>query len=166
VVRAASDVASSSSTRPSCGRGDDFLVVVPKDGRSGHELCRGLREPVLHLQRLRIERDDRVRFAVAVVWPAPIAANSVPLDANATAPTTGPPLVFHDTTGFVSLSRSIAQTPCGAPPQPADVAVYNMVSTAIGEDHRAFAGRNRAGRCMSFPDGRPSTCSMPSLVIT
>src|SRR6185295_4239875 len=75
-----------------------------------------------------------------VVWPAPMAANSVPSDANATAPTTGPPLVFHDTTGFASLSRSIAQTACGAPPQPANVAVYNIVSTAVGDDHLAFAG--------------------------
>ena len=50
--------------------------------------------------------------------------------------------------------------------QPADVAAYNVVPTAIGEDHLAFAGRNDAGRCMSFPDGRPSTWSMPSLVIT
>jgi len=55
--------------------------------------------------------------------PAPIAANSVPSGANATAPTTGPPLVFHETTGFDSLSRSIAQTPFGAPPQPPAVAV-------------------------------------------
>ena len=78
----------------------------------------------------------------------------MPSDANATAPTTGPPLVFHDTTGFVSLSRSIAHTAFGAPPQPADVAAYSVVPTAIGEDHRAFAGRNGAGRWMSLPDGQ------------
>ena len=36
---------------------------------------------------------------------------SVPSDVKATAPTTSPPFVFHDTTGFASLSRSIAQTP-------------------------------------------------------
>src|SRR3954464_1879799 len=82
---------------------------------------------------------------------------------NATAPTTPPPLVFHDTTGFASLSRSIAHTAPGAPPQSDDVAAYNMVFTATGADHRALAGRNCAGRWMSLPDGRPTTRSMPSL---
>jgi hypothetical protein len=75
-------------------------------------------------------------------------------------------LVFHDTTGFVSLSRSIAKIPFGAPPQAADVEAYSMVPTAIGEDHFALAGRNDAGRWMSLPDCKPSTWSMPSLVIT
>ena len=46
-------------------RGHDLLVPVPDDGRPGRELCSGLREPVLQLERLRIERDDRVRFALA-----------------------------------------------------------------------------------------------------
>jgi len=50
--------------------------------------------------------------------------------------------------------------------QEAWVAAHNIVSTAIGEDHLAFAGRNDAGRWMTFPDGRPSTWSTPSLVIT
>ena len=46
-------------------RCDDLPVAVPEDRRSGHELGGRLREPVLHLQRLGIERDDRVRLAVA-----------------------------------------------------------------------------------------------------
>src|SRR5262245_47441792 len=79
-----------------------------------------------------------------VVRPAPIAATSVPSDPNAIAPTTGPPSVFHDLTGFASLSRSIAQMPFGARPQPADVAAYNVVSIAIGDVHFALAGRNSA----------------------
>src|SRR3954462_14185708 len=91
---------------------------------------------------------------------------SVLSDLNATAPTTPPPLVFHDTTGLASVSRSIPHTAAGALPQPADVAAYSIVFTAIGADQRALAGRNAAGRWMSLPDGRPTTCSMPSLEIT
>src|SRR5262245_6420016 len=105
-------------------------------------------------------------FPSPVVRPAPIAATSVPSDANAIAPTTGPPLVFQDMTRFASLSRSTPQTAFGARPQPADVAAYNVVSIAIDDVHFEFAGRNSAGRCISFPEGRPSTCSMPSLEIT
>ena len=101
-----------------------------------------------------------------VVLPAPIAATSVPSCMNATAPTTSPPFVFHDTTGFASLSRSIAHTALGAPPQFPDVAAYIVVPTAIGADQRELAGTNCAGFCMSFPDGRPTTCSMPSLETT
>ena len=71
---------------------------------------------------------------------------SVPSDVNATAPTTPPPFVFHDTTGFASLSRSIAHTPSGAPPHFPDVAAYSVVSTATGADHFEFAGRKGAGR--------------------
>src|SRR3954467_6765613 len=56
--------------------------------------------------------------------PAPIAAIRVPDDVNATAPATAPPLVFHETNGFASLSRSIAHTPSGAPPHFPAVAVY------------------------------------------
>src|SRR5260221_5568111 len=52
-----------------------------------------------------------------VAVPGPIAATTVPSLANASRPTIGPPLLFHDTTGLPSLSRSIAQTPFGAPPQ-------------------------------------------------
>ena len=46
-------------------RGHDVPIVVPEDRRAGDELRRRLREPVLQLQRLRVERDDRVRLAVA-----------------------------------------------------------------------------------------------------
>jgi hypothetical protein len=41
----------------------------------------------------------------------------LPPGVRATAPTIEPPFVFHDVTGFASLSRSIAHTPFGAPPQ-------------------------------------------------
>src|SRR5262245_25508009 len=84
-------------------------------------------------------------FPFPLTWPGPIAAISVPADVKATAPTALPPLVFHDTTGFASLSRSMAHTPPGAPPQFPLVAAYNVVSTAIGDVQREFAGRNGAG---------------------
>ena len=138
------------------GGGDDFLTVVAKDRRAGDEIRIGLREPVLRLQRLRIERDDRAGLAVPGRLASADAATSVPSCVNATAPTTSPPLVFHDTTGFASLSRSIAHTALGAPPQFPDVAVYIVVPTAIGADQRELAGTNCAGFCMSLPDGRPS----------
>ena len=59
-----------------------------------------------------------------------------------------------------------AWTPLDAPPQLAEVAAYSVVPTAIGADHFEFGGRNGAGRWMSLPDGRPRTCSMPSLDTT
>src|SRR6187401_1874479 len=101
-----------------------------------------------------------------VALPAPTAATSVPSWVNATAPTTSPPFDFHDTTGFASLSRSIAHTALGAPPQPPEVEVYIVVPTATGADQRELAGTNSAGFCMSFPEGRPTTWSMPSLDMT
>src|SRR4051812_16819279 len=104
-------------------------------------------------------------FPSPLVWPGPIAATSVLSELNATAPITPPPLVFHDTPGFASLSRSMAHTAAGAPPQSRDVAAYSVVFTPTGADHRALAGRNAAGRWMSLPEGRPTTCSMPSLEI-
>src|SRR5262249_7999977 len=51
----------------------------------------------------------------------PIAAKTVPSAANASRPTIGPPLLFHETTGLPSLSRSIAHTAFGALPQVAPV---------------------------------------------
>src|SRR5688500_9136734 len=81
-----------------------------------------------------------------VIGPGPIAAINVPPVVNATAPTTPPPFVFHETTGFASLSRSMAHTAFGAPPQAPEVAAYRVVSTAIGADHFELAGRNGAGR--------------------
>src|SRR5438874_860392 len=91
---------------------------------------------------------------------------SDPSVVNAIAPTTAPPFVFHDTTGFASLSRSMPHTASGAPPHLPDVAAYSVVFTPIGDDHFAFGGRNSAGRWMSLPDARPTTCSTPSLAIT
>ncbi len=98
-----------------------------------------------------------------VAVPEPTAAKSVPSVANATRPTIGPPLLFHDATGLPSLSRSIAQTAFGAPPQLPEVVAYSVVFTAMVSVHVALAGMNSAGFCMSFPDGRPRTCRMPSL---
>src|ERR671930_217449 len=76
-------------------------------------------------------------FPSAFIRPGPTAAIRVPSVVNAIAPTTGPPLVFHDTTGLVSLSRSMPHTPSGAPPHLPDVAAYSIVLTPIGDDHFA-----------------------------
>ena len=48
---------------------------------------------------------------------------AVPLVAKATDPMGSPPLVFHETTAFVSLDALIAQMPLAAPPHPWLVAV-------------------------------------------
>src|SRR5690242_13607459 len=77
-----------------------------------------------------------------VALPAPTVASSVPSVVNATAPTMAPPLLFHETTGLASLSRSIAHTPAAAPPHSADVAAYSVVSMAMGDVHVELAGRN------------------------
>ena len=50
--------------RPSLCRCNDVLSVVAEDRRAGHEFCRRLREPVFQLQRLCVERHDRVRLAI------------------------------------------------------------------------------------------------------
>jgi hypothetical protein len=52
-----------------------------------------------------------------VAVPGPIAANNEPPVPKAMRPTIGPPLLFHETTGFCSLARSIAHTAFGAPAQ-------------------------------------------------
>jgi hypothetical protein len=77
-----------------------------------------------------------------------------------------PPFVRYDTTGLLGLSRSIAYTAFGAPLQFPLVAAYIIVPTATALDDCALAGRNGAGRCMSLPVCRPTTCSMPSAETT
>src|SRR6516225_3436654 len=103
-----------------------------------------------------------MRAGWSAAAPRPTVAMTVPSLVSAMAPTIGP-VLFHDTTGLLSLSRSIAHTASGAPPQPPDVDVYSIVPTAIGSDQRELAGRNGAGFCRSLPDCRPITCSTPLL---
>ena len=94
----------------------------PETARRRRELHTGLPEPIFQGERLRIERDDRVGVAPGRDGPGPIATMAVPLVAKATDPMGEPPLVFHETTGFVSLEMSIAQMPSAAPPHPLLVA--------------------------------------------
>ncbi len=49
-------------------RRHNFLVLVLKDSWSGRKLCRGVREPVLELQGLRVQCNDSVGFPVSRDW--------------------------------------------------------------------------------------------------
>src|SRR5437588_8687806 len=85
-------------------------------------------------------------YALAFEDPAPggegpIAATTVPSVVKAMLPTGLPLPVFHETTGFASLDRSIAHTAFGAPPQLPTVDVYSTSLTARGSVHRAPAGK-------------------------
>ena len=107
--------------RPSWPRIDVFAVGV-EDRRTGHEFRRGCVNQSFNCRVFASSATIALALPSPVVLPAPIAAMSVPSDVKATSPITSPPLVFHDTTGFASLSRSIAQTAVGALPQFPDVA--------------------------------------------
>ena len=54
-------------------------------------------------------------FGSSVTMPLVTTATTVPSVVSATGPT-GLPVVLYDTTGFVSLARSIAKTASARPP--------------------------------------------------
>ena len=159
--------ASSSRTRPSfVAAATMSLSSCLKDRRSGHELRRGLREPVLQLQRFRIERDDRIRLAVAARLAGTDRGDerAVRRERHGADDAAAVRLPRHDGLRIaVEIDRPhAARRAAAVPPTSPRTA---SCSRRSGDDQRELAGRNGAGRWMSLPDGRPTTCSMPSLEI-
>ena len=147
--------------------GDDVPVVVPEDRRAGDELRRRLGEPVLQLQRLRVERDNRVGLAVAGRLPGTDRrdqravrrerdraddscrrSSSTTRPASRRCPDRWP--TRHPVRRRTS-PRSRRTASC--PPPPARTT------------SRSRAGTARGAGC-PCRTARPSTCSMPSLDTT
>ena len=166
MIRATKDAASSRRMRRPCGRATMSLplwrrIVGPVTNSAAGCVNQSFNCSVF-------ASSATIAFALPspVVLPAPIAATRVPSDVKATSPITSPPLVFHDTTGFASLSRSMAHTHWARRRSflmsPHRASCQPQRARTIG---RWQAG-NGAGRWRSLPDARPSTCSMPSLETT